>query len=236
MSNPVSNNFSIFIRLDEETVYDYFNHHDPAPLYKRQLGHEFERYIYNSILTSKRNAVIKYQVVCLEYSDKRFVEPITQAIRSHFNLKEQIKGEEFIKFKRRTFKLLAASLCIVLSFQAMLPYFIEGIDQRRTVDIDSKLNYSKIVAVSENDHQTGSFIVLNPVINNITVLNKTGKDGLFDYHLYTNAGQLISSGEVNMENNSGGLLPLSSSIAAGIYILDIQNKEIKFRQKVLVQK
>ena len=131
MKKPfVPNHFSIFVRLDEQTVHDYFNHHDPAPLYKRQLGHEFEHYIYNSLLTSTRNAVIKYQVICLEYSDKRFIEPVTQAIRSHFNLKKFLKAEEFKKFKRRTFRLLFASLTIVLTFQALVPYVIEGMDQR----------------------------------------------------------------------------------------------------------
>ncbi|MEK7225854.1 MAG: hypothetical protein AAB221_09245 [Bacteroidota bacterium] len=125
-----ANSYNIYVRLDEQTVHDYFNHHDPAPLYKRQLGHEFEQYIYNSLLTSKRNAVIKYQVICLDYADKRFVAPVTQAIRSHFNLKKFLKVEEFRKFKRRTFKLLAASLVIVLSLQALLPYLIEGMDDR----------------------------------------------------------------------------------------------------------
>ncbi len=126
----VPTHFSIFVRLDEQTVHDYFNHHDPAPLYKRQLGHEFEQYIYNSLLTSSRNAIIKYQVICLEYSDKRFIEPVTQAIRNHFNLKKFLKEEEFKKFKRRTFKLLLASLVIVLSLQALAPYVIEDMDQR----------------------------------------------------------------------------------------------------------
>ena len=126
----VPTHFSIFVRLDEQTVHDYFNHHDPAPLYKRQLGHEFEQYIYNSLLTSSRNAIIKYQVICLEYSDKRFIEPVTQAIRNHFNLKKFLKKEEFKKFKRRTFKLLLASLVIVLSLQALAPYVIEDMDQR----------------------------------------------------------------------------------------------------------
>jgi hypothetical protein len=119
-----STNLSIFIRLDEQTVYDYFNHHDPAPLYKRQLGQEFEHYIFNSVITSKRNAVINYKFICLQYSDKRFVEPITQAIRSHFNLKKFLKEEEFIKFKRRTFILLLASLSIVLFLQLLLPFVI----------------------------------------------------------------------------------------------------------------
>lgn len=126
----LANNFSIYVRLDEQTVHDYFNHHDPAPLYKRQLGHEFEQYIYNSLLTSNRNAIIKYQVICLEYSDKRFIEPVIQAIRNHFNLKKYLKEAEFKKFKNRTFKLLAASLCMVLLFQGLLPYAIESADNR----------------------------------------------------------------------------------------------------------
>ena len=131
MTNELlTTNFSIYIRLDEQTVHGYFNDHDPSPLYKRQLGKEFENYIFNSVLTSKRNAVISYKVICLEYSDKRFVAPITQAIRSHFNLKKFIREEEFIKFKRRTFKLLFASLTIVLFFQGLLPYAIENMDHR----------------------------------------------------------------------------------------------------------
>ncbi|MEI2737933.1 MAG: hypothetical protein V9F01_04020 [Chitinophagaceae bacterium] len=140
MTKPFPTNFSIFIRLDEQTVHDYFNHHDPAPLYKRQLGHEFEQYIYNSLLTSKRDAVIKYQVICMENSDKRFISPVTQAIRSHFELKRSLKLEEFKKFKNRTFKLLIASLTIVLSFQALLPYLIEGMDGRMAGSLHNVLD------------------------------------------------------------------------------------------------
>jgi hypothetical protein len=130
MSEPLSNIFHIYVRLNEQTVHDYFNHHDPAPLYKRQLGHEFEQYIYNSLITSKRHAIIKYQVICIEHSDKRFIAPVTQAIRSHFNLKKKLKEEEFRKFKKRTFRLLLATLGMVLCFQAVLPYLIEGMDNR----------------------------------------------------------------------------------------------------------
>jgi hypothetical protein len=140
MNKFVPNHFSIFVRLDEQTVHGYFNQHDPAPLYKRQLGHEFEHYIYNSLLTSKRNAVIKYQVICLEYSDKRFIEPVTQAIRTHFNQKKFLKEEEFKKFKRRTFKLLVVSLVIVLSLQALAPYVIEDMDQRMAGSVHNILD------------------------------------------------------------------------------------------------
>ena len=129
MNKHLADNFSIFIKLDEQTVHDYFNHHDPAPLYKRQLGHEFENYIYNSLLTSKRQTVINYQVVCLEYSDKRFIEPVTQAIRNHFNLKKYLKEIEFKKFKRRTFKLLFVTLAFVFSLQLAVPFFIGNMNE-----------------------------------------------------------------------------------------------------------
>ncbi len=130
MTKPSLSNYSIYIRLDEQTVHNYFNQHDPAPLYKRQLDHEFEHYINNYLLTSKRDAVIKYQVVCMDYADKRFVSPVMQAIRNHFELKKNLKEEEFVKFKKRTFRLLGASLFIVLSFQGIFPYLSEMLDER----------------------------------------------------------------------------------------------------------
>jgi flagellar biosynthesis protein FlhB len=85
-------------------------------------------------------AVIKYQVICLEYSDKRFIEPVSQAIRSHFNLKKFLKEGEFKKFKRRTFKLLIAILIMVLLFQGLLPYVIEGMDHRMAGSLHNVLD------------------------------------------------------------------------------------------------
>ena len=125
MNKLLATELSIYVKLDDQTVYDYFNHHDPAPLYKRQLGQQFQQYIYHSMLTTKRDAIIRYKFICLQYADKRFVEPVTQAIRSHFNLAKYIKEEEFKKFKRRTFILLMVSMSIVLTAQGTLPYLID---------------------------------------------------------------------------------------------------------------
>jgi hypothetical protein len=141
MDKPISDNvYHIYVRLDEKTVHSYFNQHDPAPLYKRQLGHEFEQYIYNSLLTSKRNAVFKYQVICIDYSDKRFVAPVTQAIRNHFRIKKHLKIEEFIKFKQRTFKLLLASLTIVLSLQAFISVIAAMMDERMSAALHNTID------------------------------------------------------------------------------------------------
>lgn len=170
MNKPTPNNISIFIRLDEQTVYDYFNHHDPAPLYKRQLGHEFEQYIYNSLLTTSRDAEIKYQVICLEYSDKRFIEPVTQAVRNHFNLKKFLKEEEFKKFKSRTVKLLFASLTIVLTFQGMVPYIIETMDSRMGASVHNVVDvFSWVILWKPIDRL---IFYWNPFKKDIHLLNK----------------------------------------------------------------
>jgi len=130
MKQPLPAVFNIYIRLDEQTVHDYFNHHDPAPLYKRQLDHQFEQYIYNYLITSKRDAEFKYQVICVDYADKRFVSPVIQAIRNHFNLKLALKAEEFSKFKRRTFWLLGINMVLVFVFQLLFPFLAESVDER----------------------------------------------------------------------------------------------------------
>ncbi|MBI5858727.1 MAG: T9SS type A sorting domain-containing protein [Sphingobacteriales bacterium] len=106
----------------------------------------------------------------------------------------------------------------------------------RSVDVDGRFSYSRIAAVSEYDDLTGSFVVLNPAHDGITILNRSGKSGVYDYKVYSPAGQLIISGKVNMENNGGAWLPLPASIAAGIYTLDIQNAETRFRQQILIEK
>jgi len=106
----------------------------------------------------------------------------------------------------------------------------------RSIDIDGKFSYTRIAVVSENDLQSNSFVVLNPVRDAVTVFNKTGRDGLFDYSLYNSGGQLIMKGNVGMTSNGGAALTLPSQIAAGIYILELRNDKTQFRQKVLVER
>jgi len=106
----------------------------------------------------------------------------------------------------------------------------------RSIDIDGKFSYTRIAVVSENDLQSNSFVVLNPVRDAVTVFNKTGRDGLFDYSLYNSGGQLIIKGNVGMTSNGGAALPLPPQTAAGIYILELRNDKTQFRQKVLIER
>lgn len=106
----------------------------------------------------------------------------------------------------------------------------------RSIDIDGKFSYTRIAVVSETDVQVNTFVVLNPAKTTITVLNKTVQEGLFDYRLFNSAGQLVLRGAVNMTNNGASALPLPSQTAAGIYVLELSNNKVQFRQRVLVEK
>ena len=119
MSKTLSRRISIFLSLDGETVYDYFNPHDPAPIYKRQLGHQFQDYILSSVESAKRYSVIRYKVICMNEADKRYADPLIKAITRHFSVKRLICIDEFNKFKRRNFRMLGISLAIVILCQAL---------------------------------------------------------------------------------------------------------------------
>jgi len=106
----------------------------------------------------------------------------------------------------------------------------------RSVDKDGKFSYSKIAVVSETDLLSNSFVVMNPVRTVITVLNRTGKEGVFDYRLYTSTGQLLLKGNISMANNGAAALPLPGQVSVGIYILELSNGKTQFRQKMFVEK
>ncbi len=106
----------------------------------------------------------------------------------------------------------------------------------KPVDTDGKFSYTKIIAVTENQFSNNSFLVLNPARSVITVFNKSGYDGPFDYRLFNAGGQLILKGNVNMAINGSAVLPLPSQSSAGIYVLELSNNRTQFRQKILVEK
>jgi hypothetical protein len=114
MNKMLLKRITIFLTVDEKTIDSYFNAHDPSPIYKRQISHEFEKYIMSSIVAVKRYSVLRYKLVCSEESDKQYVEPLVHAIRRHFSIKKAIKESEFRKFKKGSYKLLAISMAIVM--------------------------------------------------------------------------------------------------------------------------
>jgi hypothetical protein len=121
MSNPLFKKINIFLKVNEQTIDEYFNANDPAPVYKRQLSQEFEEYIMNYSTSIKRYSAVTYKINCVNESDAAYIDPLVHAIRRHFSLKKTIKEDEFKKFKRRNWLLLVFSLLIVMFFQGVLP-------------------------------------------------------------------------------------------------------------------
>jgi len=132
----------VYVTLDQHVMKGYFNPHDPAPIYKRQLNHHFGLYIMENVALFKRYDVIFYKFKCANDMDKQYAEPVMYAIRRHFNELKEHKIKNFEKYKRRNITMLIASILIVTLFHIVLPLVLtsdEGFSAavRNSLDIFS---------------------------------------------------------------------------------------------------
>ncbi len=126
MNDSIIKKINIFLSLDQNIFRGYFNAQDPAPIYKRQLSHEFEQYIMNCIRSARRDTVFSYKISYKNDEDKQYAEPLVYAIRRHFGEKKTILYASFEKFKRRSYMLLFMSLAVVMICQGLLPLLLDG--------------------------------------------------------------------------------------------------------------
>jgi hypothetical protein len=126
LTKSLTEKINIFLTVDQLSIGDHFNPNDPAPLYKRQLSHQFQHYIMASIESAKRYSVFYYKITCKNESDKQYTEAFIYAIRRHFSAKKLIKIEQFEKFKRRSYLLLFASLTVVMICHGLVPMILSG--------------------------------------------------------------------------------------------------------------
>ncbi len=126
MNDSIIKKINIFLSLDQNIFRGYFNAQDPAPIYKRQLSHEFEQYIMNCIRSARRDTVFSYKMSYKNDEDKQYAEPLVYAIRRHFGEKKTILYASFEKFKRRSYMLLFMSLAVVMICQGLLPLLLDG--------------------------------------------------------------------------------------------------------------
>jgi hypothetical protein len=168
-SNLLSKGISIFLTVDSQTIGDYFNPHDPAPLYKRHLSYKFEQYILSSVISSKRYSTIKYKFICKTTVDEQYTEPLILAIRNHFSEKKDVKEKEFEKFKKRGWFLLIISMGIMMCCKA-----IESLLKSKGIEVQNSIN---------NGMDIFSWVILwrpidtlifnwNPFLKEICLLNK----------------------------------------------------------------
>ncbi len=118
--NP-SKSINIYLTLDRLLINSYFNKHDPAPIYKRQLSYQFEEYIMHSVRSAKRYSNIFYKLRYTSEIDKQYAQPVLYALRKHFTEKKEERIHAFKKFKKRTWMVLAIGIAVVVLLQTFMP-------------------------------------------------------------------------------------------------------------------
>lgn len=168
MSQADSQSINIFLTLDQRIMEGYFNKHDPSPIYKRQLSHQFETYIMSSVASAKRYSAVFYKLKCAKEADKQYAEPLLYAIRRHFLAKKQDREKEFTKFKRRNFVVLALSILVAIIFHAFVPMLFKD-DQLPTGLLNSLDVFSWVILWHPIDELMFHW---NPHLKDISILNK----------------------------------------------------------------
>ena len=116
---------NIYLTIDEHNINSYFNPHDPAPIYMRQLSHEMIQYINATIVNAKRYSVVFYRLKCTNAVNRQYAEPLMYAVRGHFEMKKNIRQTEFEKFKKRTWIMLALSLVVVILCHVISTFLLD---------------------------------------------------------------------------------------------------------------
>jgi len=162
---------NIYLTVDRQTINNYFNSNDPAPIYKRQLSHQLEEYIKSCAASAKRYTPIFYKFKCLSELDKQYSQPLMYAVRRHYSQKKKMREKEFKRFKHRSWWLLVVSLFMVLVCQGIVPLLVDAHEG------------NKVAAVFLNSLDIFSWVLLwrpidlllfywNPHLKDIDLLNK----------------------------------------------------------------
>jgi hypothetical protein len=139
MKNRLPEKINIFLTVSPEAVEEHFNKNDPAPLYKRQLSHEFEEYINKTRAAARRQTVFEYKINCKNEEDKQYTEPLMYAVKRHFSNVMLAKQGDFERFKRRNYGILCVGLVIVLLSHILIPVIIKdngGVESAILTGID----------------------------------------------------------------------------------------------------
>lgn len=169
MNESFPKKINIFISVDVQTINTYFNAHDPAPLYKRQLSHQFEQYILNSITHAKRFSIIFYKLKCSNDIERQYTQPLMYAIKRHFTEKKALREAEFRRFKKRSFMLLAMSLIVIVLCHGVFPLFLNSNSQIQTIILTSSDIFSWVILWKPIDKLIFDW---NPHLKDISILHK----------------------------------------------------------------
>ncbi|MEP6513642.1 MAG: hypothetical protein ABJA79_07225 [Parafilimonas sp.] len=169
MNESLTNKINIFLTVDLQTINSYFNAHDPSPLYKKQLCHQFEQYILKSVASARRNSIVFYKLKCTNEIDEQFAEPLMYAVRRHFSEKKEISQTDFKRFKRRTLILLMFSSFIIVVCHGLMPIILNPDNHVQSIIITSLDVLSWVMLWRPIDKLIFEW---NPHLKEISILNK----------------------------------------------------------------
>lgn len=169
MEEAIPDKINVYLAVDRQTINNYFNSHDPAPIYKRQLSHQLEEYIKTSVESAKRYSAIFYKFKCTSEMDKQFAQPLIYAIRRHYTQKKQMREKEFKRFKNRSWWLLVTSLVMVLICQGFVPLMLDENNRFHTAFGNSLDIFSWVLLWRPIDVL---LFYWNPHLKDICLLNK----------------------------------------------------------------
>jgi len=169
MNNPDTDPITVFLTVNQNTIADHFNANDPAPIYKRQLSHEFEQYIMLTTSAARRYSVFRYKVTCKTEQDRQYIEPLIYAIKRHFESRKFSRQGAFERFKRRNYVLLILSLAVILMMHLVAPLFLKEEESIHSA-ITSGLDIFSWVMLWQPIEKLVFY--WNPYLKEINILNK----------------------------------------------------------------
>jgi hypothetical protein len=104
----------------------------------------------------------------------------------------------------------------------------------KSVDIDGKYKYSKVVSVS---YASNNIISLknNPVQRSINLLVSSTKPGSFNYQLISTSGSLVQQGTAYYGGTGSLSIMLEKGLSTGGYILVMNDGKKLFTQKIIIE-
>ncbi|MBC8051429.1 MAG: hypothetical protein H7Y13_00010 [Sphingobacteriaceae bacterium] len=169
MGKTASKTVNIFLALDKNVLNGYFNPHDIAPIYKRQLSVKFQNYVKQCIKSCRRHDAVIFKLNSKDKIDEQFAEPLMYAIRKHYTEKKQLEIKAFAKFKQRNYGTLAISLVIVSGLNFLLPVLMD----KHTASKSGMAHFIDVFSFIIFYHPLTEILFnWNPHLKRINLLNK----------------------------------------------------------------
>lgn len=103
------------------------------------------------------------------------------------------------------------------------------------INADGSFAFSPVVKISGVTENDALVLQSNPVKDKLVLLSSSQLSGTFHYSIFSTSAQVVQSGSLKIEANGKSVLPLASSVAPGVYTLNLSDASHNFAIKFVVQ-